>query len=196
MVARPFCLLPITSVLIQNTLLRPPPCLTTSITTRLSSRCVHHPSSPLRSCRSTVEDQVLTPHLPGLCGCVPHVPHAVLCSPQERPRRHQGYVFLFLEELWPGELTTKRTGRPCKIVEMSTSKTGKHGHAKVHLVAIDVSRFVNTRSVCLTYATPDLHGKKIGTLLTSVRKQIRVGNTSTGGYLSLHPQHGCPQRLP
>ena len=22
--------------------------------------------------------------------------------------------------------------RPCKIVEMSTSKTGKHGHAKVH----------------------------------------------------------------
>jgi translation initiation factor 5A len=31
-------------------------------------------------------------------------------------------------------------GRPCKIVDMSTSKTGKHGHAKVHLVAIDVSR--------------------------------------------------------
>lgn len=29
-------------------------------------------------------------------------------------------------------------GRPCKIVDMSTSKTGKHGHAKVHLVAIDV----------------------------------------------------------
>jgi len=29
-------------------------------------------------------------------------------------------------------------GRPCKIVEMSTSKTGKHGHAKVHLVGIDL----------------------------------------------------------
>lgn len=28
--------------------------------------------------------------------------------------------------------------RPCKIVEMSTSKTGKHGHAKVHLVAVDI----------------------------------------------------------
>ncbi|GJJ08650.1 hypothetical protein Clacol_002869 [Clathrus columnatus] len=27
--------------------------------------------------------------------------------------------------------------RPCKIVDMSTSKTGKHGHAKVHLVGID-----------------------------------------------------------
>jgi len=29
-------------------------------------------------------------------------------------------------------------GRPCKIVDMSTSKTGKHGHAKVHLVTLDI----------------------------------------------------------
>jgi len=29
-------------------------------------------------------------------------------------------------------------GRPCKIVDMSTSKTGKHGHAKVNLVALDI----------------------------------------------------------
>ncbi|KAK3743406.1 hypothetical protein QZH41_011534, partial [Actinostola sp. cb2023] len=29
-------------------------------------------------------------------------------------------------------------GRPCKIVEMSTSKSGKHGHAKVHIVAFDI----------------------------------------------------------
>lgn len=29
-------------------------------------------------------------------------------------------------------------GRPCKIIEMTTSKTGKHGHAKVHLVATDI----------------------------------------------------------
>ncbi|KAI3634662.1 hypothetical protein MIR68_003941 [Amoeboaphelidium protococcarum] len=29
-------------------------------------------------------------------------------------------------------------GRPCKIVDMSTSKTGKHGHAKVHMVGIDI----------------------------------------------------------
>merc|ERR1712071_429187 len=28
--------------------------------------------------------------------------------------------------------------RPCKVVEMSTSKTGKHGHAKVHMVALDI----------------------------------------------------------
>jgi len=29
-------------------------------------------------------------------------------------------------------------GHPCKIVDMSTSKTGKHGHAKVHLVGVDI----------------------------------------------------------
>ena len=28
--------------------------------------------------------------------------------------------------------------RPCKIMEMSTSKTGKHGHAKVNMVGIDI----------------------------------------------------------
>lgn len=29
-------------------------------------------------------------------------------------------------------------GRPCKIIETSVSKTGKHGHAKVHFIGIDV----------------------------------------------------------
>merc|ERR1739849_53459 len=29
-------------------------------------------------------------------------------------------------------------GRPCKIVDMSTSKTGKHGHAKIKMVGIDI----------------------------------------------------------
>lgn len=29
-------------------------------------------------------------------------------------------------------------GHPCKIIDMSTSKTGKHGHAKVNLTAIGI----------------------------------------------------------
>jgi hypothetical protein len=29
-------------------------------------------------------------------------------------------------------------GRPCKVVDVSTSKTGKHGHAKCHFVALDI----------------------------------------------------------
>merc|ERR1711998_515871 len=28
--------------------------------------------------------------------------------------------------------------RPCKVIDVSTSKTGKHGHAKCHFVAIDI----------------------------------------------------------
>jgi len=39
-------------------------------------------------------------------------------------------------------------GRPCKIVEMSTSKTGKHGHAKVHLVAIDIFTGKKLEELC------------------------------------------------
>ena len=46
--------------------------------------------------------------------------------------------------------------RPCKIVEMSTSKTGKHGHAKVHLVAIDI--FTNKK---LEDLSPSTHNMEV-----------------------------------
>merc|ERR1712216_1059612 len=29
-------------------------------------------------------------------------------------------------------------GFPCKVIEVTTSKTGKHGHAKCHFVAADI----------------------------------------------------------
>ncbi|KAJ2726983.1 translation initiation factor eIF5A [Coemansia sp. Benny D115] len=29
-------------------------------------------------------------------------------------------------------------GRPCKVIDMSTSKTGKHGHAKVNYSGVDI----------------------------------------------------------
>lgn len=38
--------------------------------------------------------------------------------------------------------------RPCKIMEMSTSKTGKHGHAKVHLVGIDIFNQKRYEDLC------------------------------------------------
>ncbi|KAG8952147.1 Eukaryotic translation initiation factor 5A [Tulasnella sp. 424] len=38
--------------------------------------------------------------------------------------------------------------RPCKIIDMSTSKTGKHGHAKVHLIATDIFTGKKLEDIC------------------------------------------------
>ncbi|KAJ8893651.1 hypothetical protein PR048_006251 [Dryococelus australis] len=46
---------------------------------------------------------------------------------------------------WP---KSSLLSRPCKIVEMSTSKTGKHGHAKVHLVGIDIFSAKKYEDIC------------------------------------------------
>ena len=39
-------------------------------------------------------------------------------------------------------------GRPCKVVDISTSKTGKHGHAKAHFVAIDIFTGKKCEELC------------------------------------------------
>jgi len=39
-------------------------------------------------------------------------------------------------------------GHACKIVDMSTSKTGKHGHAKVHMVALDIFDNKKYEDIC------------------------------------------------
>ncbi|XP_052022020.1 eukaryotic translation initiation factor 5A-2-like isoform X2 [Apodemus sylvaticus] len=39
-------------------------------------------------------------------------------------------------------------GEPSKVIEMSTSKTGKHGHAKVRLVGIDIFTGRKHEDIC------------------------------------------------
>merc|ERR1712217_753188 len=41
-------------------------------------------------------------------------------------------------------------GHPCKVAEVSTSKTGKHGHAKAHIVAIDIFTSKKYEDLCPT----------------------------------------------
>merc|ERR1719335_2193880 len=41
-------------------------------------------------------------------------------------------------------------GHPCKVAEISTSKTGKHGHAKAHIVALDIFTGKKLEDLCPT----------------------------------------------
>ncbi len=43
--------------------------------------------------------------------------------------------------------------RPCKIISMSVSKTGKHGHAKAHFIGTDVFTGKKYEEVCPTTHT-------------------------------------------
>ena len=60
--------------------------------------------------------------------------------------------------------------RPCKIVEMSTSKTGKHGHAKVHMVGIDIFTGKKYEDIC-----PSTHNMMVPNV---GRKEYSVGKYS------------------
>jgi len=66
--------------------------------------------------------------------------------------------------------------RPCKIVDMSTSKTGKHGHAKVHLTAIDL--FTGKK---LEDLSPSTHNMEVPHVRRQEYQLVRV-EAMTYGY--------------
>jgi len=67
--------------------------------------------------------------------------------------------------------------RPCKIVEMSTSKTGKHGHAKVHMVGIDVFTNKKYEDIC-----PSTHNMNVPNV---TRKDYQLVDINNDGFLTL-----------
>jgi translation initiation factor 5A len=73
-------------------------------------------------------------------------------------------------------------GKACKIVEMSTSKTGKHGHAKVHLVGIDIFTGKKSEDIC-----PSTHNMQVPNV---VRKELEVVDITDDGFFSLMSEDG------
>merc|ERR1739845_215335 len=66
---------------------------------------------------------------------------------------------------------------PCKVVETSTSKTGKHGHAKVHMVAIDIFTGKKLEEIC-----PSTHNLMVPNV---ARTEYLLIDISDDGFLSL-----------
>ena len=73
-------------------------------------------------------------------------------------------------------------GHPCKIAEMSTSKTGKHGHAKMNIVAIDVLTGKKYEEMTPTSHNVDVPNVK--------RTEWQVMDSDEAGYLSLMDPEG------
>eukprot|EP00275_Glaucocystis_incrassata_P001108 EC121828.1.p1 GENE.EC121828.1~~EC121828.1.p1 ORF type:complete len:158 (+),score=32.63 EC121828.1:83-556(+) len=97
-------------------------------------------------------------------------------------------------------------GRPCKVVETSTSKTGKHGHAKVHFVGIDIFTNKKYEDLCPSshnmdvpnvgrtdYNLLDIDGDNFCTLMDSkgeTKSDLRVPEGELGDLLKKQFEDG------
>merc|ERR1719223_2168274 len=73
-------------------------------------------------------------------------------------------------------------GRPCKILSISVSKTGKHGHAKCNFLAVDI--FTGKK---LEDMIPSTHGTTVPIVNKSEWEIIDIGDD---GELTLMDENG------
>ena len=73
-------------------------------------------------------------------------------------------------------------GRPCRVVSVSTSKTGKHGHSKSNFVATDI--FTGKK---LEDIVPTTHGTSVPNVF---KEEYSLLDISDEDYLSLMDANG------
>merc|ERR1712224_41567 len=73
-------------------------------------------------------------------------------------------------------------GRPCRVVEVSTSKTGKHGHAKCNFTAIDIFNGKKMEDMC-----PSSHNCEIP---NTAKVEYQLLNIGDDDYVSLMDTNG------
>ena len=72
--------------------------------------------------------------------------------------------------------------KPCKVTAVSTSKTGKHGHAKCNFTALDI--FTNKKYEDIIPATHTAH------IPVVTRKDYDLIDISDDGFLTLMDEEG------
>jgi len=73
-------------------------------------------------------------------------------------------------------------GRPCKVVDVSTSKTGKHGHAKCNFVGVDI--FTGKKYEDMT---PSSHNMDVPNI---TRTEYTLLDVNDEGFVSLMAENG------
>mmetsp|Transcript_23273 Transcript_23273/g.34163 ORF Transcript_23273/g.34163 Transcript_23273/m.34163 type:complete len:159 (+) Transcript_23273:82-558(+) len=73
-------------------------------------------------------------------------------------------------------------GKPCKVVDVSTSKTGKHGHAKCNFTAVDI--FTGKKCEDIVPSSHNTHVPNVS------RKDYTLVDISDDGFCSLMDDSG------
>ena len=72
--------------------------------------------------------------------------------------------------------------RPCKVMEIATSKTGKHGHAKANITGVDIFNGKKYQDVC-----PVSHSKEAPNIK---REEWTIMGIDDEGYIALVDKTG------
>lgn len=89
---------------------------------------------------------------------------------------------LSISDVKKGSHIVMGEGRPCKVMEISTSKTGKHGHAKANITGVDIFNGRKFQDVC-----PVSHSKDSPNIS---RTEWTVMSLDDDGYVSMIDKTG------